>query len=196
MTNNRTAKASLTKQITTVNNVAPTSVNPIATIVGYNVSLSTTSSDSDGIIVEYRWGWGDLTPNTSTTVSTVSHLYAKVGTYSVTLLVVDNDGASSTVKTISVTVPSVLPTANFVSYVDKLYVTFDASSSLNPYGTIVTYAWNFGNGVKQNSTTPIITHAYTSVKSWNVVLQVTDDKGATDSVTIATATTNNALPVA
>ncbi len=148
VTNNRTAKASLTKQITTVNNVAPTSVSPIATIVGYNVSLSTTSRDSDGTIIEYRWGWGDLTANTSTTVSTVSHLYAKVGTFSVTLLVVDNDGASSTVRTISVTVPSVLPTANFVSYVDKLFVTFDASSSLNPYGTIVTYVWNFADGVR------------------------------------------------
>jgi PKD repeat protein len=34
------------------------------------------------------------------------------------------------------------------------------------------------------------------VKSWNVILQVIDDKEASNSVTIATATTNNALPVA
>lgn len=148
VTNNRTAKNSLQKQITTVNNVAPTSVNPVATIVGYDVTVTTTSSDSDGTIAEYRWGWGDLTPNTSTTVSNALHTYAKVGSYSITLLVVDNDGASSTVRTISVAVPSVLPTANFVSYVDKLFVTFDASSSLDPYGTIVNYVWNFADGVR------------------------------------------------
>ncbi len=148
VTNNRTAKASITKTITTVNNVAPTSVNPVPTITGYNVVVSTTSSDSDGTIAEYRWGWGDTTSNTSTTVSTASHLYTKAGSYSLTLLVVDNDGALSSIRTISVTVPSVLPTANFVSYVDKMFVTFDASSSIDPYGTIVNYVWNYGDAIK------------------------------------------------
>jgi PKD repeat protein len=83
-----------------------------------------------------------------------------------------------------------------VSYVDRMFVTFDASTCVNPYGTIINYSWNFGDTQSQNSTTPIITYTYTSVNSYNVKLDITDDKGATATITIPTTTTNNILPVA
>ncbi len=93
MTNNRTAKASLTKSVTTLNNFAPSALISTSTIVGYDVTVSSTSTDSDGTIAEYRWGWGDSTANSTTDNAT--HTYARVGTYTITLIVVDNDGATS-----------------------------------------------------------------------------------------------------
>jgi hypothetical protein len=50
VTNNRTAKASLTKSVTTLNNIAPSALIPTPTIVGYDVTVSSASTDSDGTI--------------------------------------------------------------------------------------------------------------------------------------------------
>ena len=54
------------------------------------------SSDSDGSITSYAWSFGG-------TGSTANHTFSSAGTYSVTLTVTDNDGASDT-STQSVTV--------------------------------------------------------------------------------------------
>jgi PKD repeat protein len=64
-------------------------------------------------------------------------------------------------------------------------VTFDASGSYDPDGTIVSYEWNFGDGL--NSTGMIVTHAYEASGNYVVTLTVTDDDGLID---IAMATIN------
>jgi PKD repeat protein len=50
-----------------------------------------TSVDSDGIVVASSWKFGD---GTSSTGQTVSHNYTSAGTYTVTLTVTDNAGAT------------------------------------------------------------------------------------------------------
>jgi hypothetical protein len=55
----------------------------------------TSSHDADGTIASYSWNWGDGSSPTSGSTST--HLYGAAGTYTVSLTVVDNDGADSTV---------------------------------------------------------------------------------------------------
>jgi PKD repeat protein len=50
------------------------------------------SSDSDGTIVSHAWHFGDGTTGSG---ATASHTYASAGTYSVTLTVTDDVGASS-----------------------------------------------------------------------------------------------------
>src|SRR6187402_3060249 len=54
------------------------------------------SYDPDGIIVSYAWDFGD---GQSSTEAYVIHHYEAVGTYLVSLLVVDNDNLSSTCQT-------------------------------------------------------------------------------------------------
>jgi serine protease len=51
------------------------------------------SSDPDGSVVEYRWDFGD---GTTATGQQVSHTYDEVGSYTVSLGVVDDDGAGDT----------------------------------------------------------------------------------------------------
>ena len=59
-------------------------------------------------------------------------------------------------------------------------ITFDASSSTDSDGEIVSYEWDFGDGA--SGTGEVAFHSYSSVGDYTVTLTVTDDEGATDSV--------------
>ncbi|MCW7080650.1 MAG: PKD domain-containing protein, partial [Candidatus Methanospirare jalkutatii] len=79
------------------------------------------------------------------------------------------------------------PIANFTYSPEKPVVnqpvTFDASSSYDPDGNIISYEWNFGDGNITNTTHEIIKHSYSEAGSYEVTLTVKDDEGATNSTT-------------
>jgi PKD repeat protein len=64
-------------------------------------------------------------------------------------------------------------------------VTFDASGSDSPDGTIQTYDWDFdGDGTTdETTTTPTATTTYSSAGDFTVELTVTDNDGETDTAT-------------
>jgi xanthomonalisin len=84
----------------------PANVPPVAnfgvTTSGLTATFTDSSTDSDGTIASRSWNFGDSSTSTS---ANPSHTYAAAGTYSVSLTVTDNSGASNT-KTSSVTVSS------------------------------------------------------------------------------------------
>jgi chitodextrinase len=73
------------------------------------------------------------------------------------------------------------PTASFTFYptsgVYPLTATFNAGSSADSDGQIVSYHWNFGDGA--DGTGPVVSHVYEREGLFRVVLRVTDDDGAT-----------------
>jgi len=62
-------------------------------------------------------------------------------------------------------------------------ITFNASSSYDPDGTIVSYEWDFGDGNVTSTTHEILNHSYSEAGSYEVTLTVTDNDGATNSTT-------------
>lgn len=60
-------------------------------------------------------------------------------------------------------------------------ITFDPSASYDPDGTLVSYAWDFGDGT--TSTRITATHSYATEGSYTVTLQVTDNDGFSDDAT-------------
>jgi PKD repeat protein len=71
--------------------------------------VTSTSTDSDGTITSHVWDFGDGTTGGGTTVQ---HAYPQAGTYTVTLTVTDDDGATAKVeRQVTVTDPPVGPAA-------------------------------------------------------------------------------------
>ena len=58
-------------------------------------------------------------------------------------------------------------------------VTFNASESYDPDGTIVSYDWDFDDGTSDSG--EIVTHAYTAPGTYAIILTVTDDEAKTDT---------------
>jgi LPXTG-motif cell wall-anchored protein len=56
---------------------------------------------------------------------------------------------------------------------------FNGSRSYDSDGTIVLYHWSFGDGTTADGV--IVTHQYTTIGTYTVVLTVTDNDGATDT---------------
>ncbi len=81
------------------------------------------------------------------------------------------------------------PVASFSTSPDKPHinepVTFDASASHDPDGSIASYEWDFdGDGVfDQKTDNPVVTHTYATSGVKKVTLRVTDNDGATGRAT-------------
>ncbi|MBA8792666.1 PKD repeat protein [Friedmanniella endophytica] len=142
---------------------------------------ASASTDPDGTVASYAWDFGDQSTGTG---AKPSHTYTASGTYTVKLTVTDDQGATDTETaqvTVTVPAPNQAPTAAFTSSTQNLAATFDGTGSSDPDGTVASYAWDFGDQSTGTGAKP--SHTYTAAGTYTVKLTVTDDQGATDSVT-------------
>ncbi len=150
------------------------------------------SSDPDGTITQYRWDFeGDATFDETSSLPTIQHEYVMPGEYRATVEVTDDRGATDTAS-ILITVTGAPPqnqppvavlTASPVEGFEPLYVDFNAGGSTDPDGTIVEYRWDYeGDGTFDETTLlPSANFEYTVPGTFNATVEVSDDKGATDS---------------
>ena len=142
---------------------------------------ATESRDPDGVVVFHNWDFGDGTAGSG---EILTHEYEFPGTYTVSLTVTDDAGATDSATTtvsIAAVVENQPPVADsngpYTGTVGELVV-FDGSGSFDPDGTIVAYDWDFGDGNTGTGVSP--THAYATDGLFTVTLTVTDDLDATD----------------
>ncbi|WP_131106063.1 LamG domain-containing protein [Ornithinimicrobium sufpigmenti] len=162
-------------------NQAPTAQLTVS-VSDLTVSVDGSESlDTDGQVVAYDWDFGD---GEQASGQTASHTYAAAGTYTVTLSVTDDDGATGTAQEqVEVSAPPVnqAPQAAFSWSATGLTATVDASGSTDSDGVITAYEWDFGDDAEGEG--EVAMHSYGSAGSYAVTLTVTDDAGATGSVT-------------
>ena len=178
----------------------PENIKPIANtaagepyqgIVNFEMSFNGSKSyDPDGNITKWFWVFGD---NTNGTGKTILHSYSKAGTYTVTLTVTDNEGATNTDTTICViTQPNRSPRTPIINgtltgtkNTNYTYTTIstDADNDSIKY----TFAWgdllslSQSSGFLPNGTTFTANHSWTSAGRYNVTVSVTDNKTASSS---------------
>jgi PKD repeat protein len=133
--------------------------------------------------VVFIWDFDDGSGlNTSDPV--VVHQFTGFGVFNVTLTVLDSGGGSDTAWQL-ITVKG-RPTASFIYSPPEPHaleeVAFDASGSQPNGGSIVSYAWDFGDGSGNTTSAPTTKHTYMSPGDYNVTLTVTDNEGLSETV--------------
>jgi PKD repeat protein len=144
------------------------------------------SHDEDGSLIETRWDLGDPAATGSRLDPEVTHAYETPGTYVVKLTVTDNEGAMNSQQlAIVVTNPPPVAVASVSDAAPHPgdEVEFDGSSSYDPFGEIVGYSWNFGDG--ETASTGQAAHTYLKGGTYVVTLTVTDDGGLTSQTTLS-----------
>ena len=139
------------------------------------------STDDDGSVVSWQWNFGD---GSTSSERNPSHTYAASGRFDVVLLVTDDDGAADT-RTHTADpeappppAPNEPPHADFDVHCDELTCTFEDKSQ-DDDGAIAGWHWIFGDGATSNEQNPV--HTYAERGQYDVLLTVTDDRGATDT---------------
>jgi PKD repeat protein len=144
------------------------------------------STDSDGTVTAWDWNFGD---GGTASGALVSHQYNAPGTYNVSLTVTDNNTLSdsdSLVITVNNRAPVAAAGADVISGTAPLTVNFNSAGSNDPdsSGSIASYAWDFGDGGNSSAANP--SHTYTTAGSFDAILTVTDNLGATDDAAAVT----------
>ncbi len=198
----------LTLQITVVPVEAPASslppladfeYSPTEPIAGGLVLFNgMLSGDADGEIVAYAWDFNGDDVIDSTDAFT-EHVFSSPGTFNVSLTVTDNSDNSDTfIRAILVDVdptpPSSPPSSFQPPVADFAYmpiqptagelVLFNGTFSWDFDGEIVAYSWDFNNDGSPDANTAVAEHFFPSPGTITVSLTVTDDSGASDTLSI------------
>jgi PKD repeat protein len=140
---------------------------------GRTCQFTDQSTDPDGTITSRSWDFGD---GSSSTQANPLKTYDTDGDFEVRLIVTDNATARDTVtKTVTVLQPNQAPVASFTNTCTDLTCNF-SDTSTDEDGTVVSWAWDFGDGTTAETQNP--SHTFAAEGSYVVTLTVTDDDGA------------------
>ncbi|MEL6676903.1 MAG: PKD domain-containing protein, partial [Bacteroidota bacterium] len=143
------------------------------------VSFSDNTTPGDGTISNWAWDFGD--GNVSTDPNP-SHTYLSSGTYTVTLVVIDDNGCSHTeVKTDWVTISQVANLDFTATPTNgcQAPLLVDFTTLVSPAGSY-SYTWDFGDG--NTSTVANPSHLYANDGNYSVRLTIEDASGCQQSV--------------
>ena len=165
----------------------PPTANFTFSCSGLTCNFTSTSNDPDGSIASYSWTFGD---GGTATAQNPSHSYGAGGSYTVTLRVTDNVGATSTPtsKTVTVSAPNSPPIVNagpdqgmLVGLFYSLSASFSDANNDGPW----TYTIDWGDGSSTRGTTSSegssisATHTYVTLvlTTYTITVTVVDSHG-------------------
>jgi PKD repeat protein len=170
-------------QDVTVQNRLPTanfSISPRSPSTLESVTFKSTSTDSDGEIASYAWDLNNDGNFDDGTSSEAQRSFPLAGTYTVKLLVTDNNGGQD-ISTQTVDVGNQPPVASF-DYAPSSPSTGEeitlTSTSTDPDGSISSYSWDLnGDNIFGDADTAQAKVTFANVGNHTVRLRVTDSDG-------------------
>src|SRR5256712_8632409 len=155
VTDNQGATGSTSKAVTVAAPNQPPTAAFTASCSALTCSFTSSSSDPDGSISAYSWTFGD---GATSTAQNPSHTYAGGGTYTVTLKVTDNQGATGTTShSVTVSQPNQPPTVNagsdatvLVGLLCTQQATFSDPDNDGPWS--YTIGWGAGSSTSDSTT--------------------------------------------
>jgi PKD repeat protein len=154
------------------------------------VQFHGTCSDPDSPCAAFAWDFGDGAVDTftssgggSATSTSPSYTFTGSRTYTVSFTAEDAHGGARSVLS-SVSTVNSPPSASIQASPGvgsaPLTVRFTGTAS-DADGTVISYAWNFGDGSSATVQNP--SHTFTKQGTYNVSFTVTDERGAFTTAT-------------
>jgi len=149
------------------------------TIAGCNsVTITFTNLSSPGL--QYLWNLGGGPNDTTSQVINPVHTYTNVGSYTISLLVIEKQFCNTRDSTTLVINVYPTPTVNFsfsVTPCSNTVVTSNSSSgNLGPNS----FLWSFGNSATSTLTAP--SYTYPANGNFNISLTATDNNGCSNTL--------------
>ena len=154
----------------------------VGEIIVFNGSKS---YDPDGSIVSWYWTFGDGANDTG---AVVSHVYTSTGTFSVTLTVTDDEGASNAVVTTAVIMmPNLPPTSLTIAGPSSGEINigyFFTLQATDPEGGMLVYLVDWGDGTSTltdefpSDSGVVVNHSWVSAGVYELYVVVRDEQNA------------------
>ncbi|MCX6294744.1 MAG: PKD domain-containing protein [Bacteroidetes bacterium] len=155
--------------------VAVASFNSSNACAGTTINFTNTTTPTANT---YLWNFGDGSP--TTTVTSPSHTYPALGSYTVQLII-NNGTPCADTMTHTVNISFVI--SDYISDAPNcmgLPINFTDNSSVDPGSSITAWNWNFGDGFTSTLQDP--SHIYGAGATYNVSLVVTTLAGCKDTI--------------
>lgn len=155
--------------------------SPVEICLGEDINFTNLSTPGSFPITNYAWDFGD---GNFSSLQNPNHIYSAAGTYSITLIINDSDGASDFEQKVGYIIVNPLPVVGFTVSGNGCTVPFAATfTNTSSSGAEFTYSWDFGNSQTSNLQNPAPV-TYASTGTYNVSLTVTNtNTGCVNSFT-------------
>lgn len=147
--------------------------------IGEAITFADASTDTDGTIANWTWDLGDDGVIDSFDQDFI-YTFTAENTYTISLIVTDDDGAASEKDICSIEITYEPPTATITAEYEGENITANSTSVwLNSTitegaGTIMNYTWDFGDGSALVFEVDNTTHIFVLAGTITVTLTVTD----------------------
>jgi len=140
------------------------------------VDFTSTSNIAGAAIAEYTWNFGDgttqtlLPPNT-----TIQHVYAQAGNYTVTLTIVDENGCTSSQSQLVICSPMPVASLQVLDTLICQNYTITVANNSTYSSSVDQWIWNWGDGSAPVTDTiykPTISHTYSQPGVFTISLKI------------------------
>lgn len=160
----------------------------VGQLVTFDASATTDEGPTTPCASACTYGWS-FADGTLGTGLVVTHRFAVARSHTVTLTVTDAAGtvaflskvvtaAAIAAPTVTVSVAPSVPTAG-------QQATFTATATAGTGHSVQAFAWDFGDGTLETTTSPTVTQTYRAPGTYTATVIVTDDLGQTGSGSVS-----------